>query len=185
MQIFRETPVDPVSKKSSSSSSSQPFKPLLADGLHNLRHALWFWATLIHWLLPTSSMLSLHLFLCLPLTRFPCLGVHSDVILAHLVLLILATCPVHSHAMLSIISFAVFEALRAHGVHENYINIIKETWIRKPHNKCHDNDHRGLKLFHWPWPVFIASKVLGGKYCCEVSIIFQQFETCIFLRWQL
>ena len=32
---------------------------------------------------------------CLPLTRFPSVGVHSDVILAHVVLLILATCPAH------------------------------------------------------------------------------------------
>ena len=43
---------------------------------------------------PTSSMLSLHLLLGLHLTCFPSLGVHS-VILAHLVLLILATCPAH------------------------------------------------------------------------------------------
>ena len=65
--------------------------PLLADGL-----------------LPTSSMLSLHLLLGLPLTRFPSLGIHSDVILAHLVLLILATCPAHCplmHRTLSVISF--------------------------------------------------------------------------------
>ena len=80
---------------SSPSSSCQLFMPLLADGLHNSRHALGSWATLIYWLLPTSSMLSLHLLLGLPLTRFPSLGVHSDVILAHLVLLILATCPAH------------------------------------------------------------------------------------------
>ena len=39
---------------------------------------------------------------------FPSLGVHSDVLLAHLVLLILATCPAHCplmHRTLSIISF--------------------------------------------------------------------------------
>ena len=91
-----------------SSSSSQPFMPLLADGLLNSCHALWFWAALIHWLLPTSSMLSLHLLLGLPLTRFPSLGVHSNVILAHLVLLILATCPARyplMHRTLPIISF--------------------------------------------------------------------------------
>ena len=81
--------------------------PLLADGLHNSRHALRFWATLIHWLLPTSSILSLLLILGLPLTPFPSLGVHSDVILAQLVLLILATCPADCpvmHCTLSIIS---------------------------------------------------------------------------------
>ena len=53
-------------------------------------------------------MLSPHLLLALPLTRFPSLGVHSDVILAHLVLLILATCPAHRplmHCTLSIIYF--------------------------------------------------------------------------------
>ena len=91
----------------SSSLSSQPFMPLLADSLYNSRHALRLWATLIHWLLLTSSMLSLHLLLCLPLTRFPSLGVHSDVILAHLVLLILAACPAHCpfmHYSLSIVS---------------------------------------------------------------------------------
>ena len=43
-------------------------------------HALRSWATLIHWLLPTSSMLSLHLLLRLPLARLPSLGVHPDVI---------------------------------------------------------------------------------------------------------
>ena len=93
---------------SSSSSSSQPFMPLLADGLHNSHHALRFWATLIHWLIPTSSMLSLHILLGLPLTRFPSLGVHSDVILAYLMLLTLATCPAHCplmHRTLSITSF--------------------------------------------------------------------------------
>ena len=37
-----------------------------------------------------SRCLSLHLLL-----GFPSVGVHSDVILAHLVLLILATCPAH------------------------------------------------------------------------------------------
>ena len=82
--------------------------PLLADGLHNSRHALRFWATLIHWLLPTSSMLSLHLLWVSLLLGFLLWGVHSDVILAHLVLLILATCPVHCplmHHTLSIISF--------------------------------------------------------------------------------
>ena len=43
-----------------------------------------------------------------PFTRFPSLGVHSDVILAHLVLLILAACPAHCppmHRTLSIIYF--------------------------------------------------------------------------------
>ena len=64
------------------SSTSQQFMSLPADGLHNSRHALRFWATHIHWLLPTSSMLSLHFLLSLPLTSFPSLGVHSDVILA-------------------------------------------------------------------------------------------------------
>ena len=44
------------------SSSSQPFMTLLTVGIHNSRHALLSWATLIHWLLPTSSMFSLHLF---------------------------------------------------------------------------------------------------------------------------
>ena len=43
-------------------------------------------------------MLSLYLLLGFPLTRFFSLGVHSDVILAHLVLFILATCPLSSHA---------------------------------------------------------------------------------------
>ena len=55
-------------------------------------------------------MLSLHLLLGLPLTRFPSLGVHSDVILAHLVLLILATCLAHCplmHHTLPIISVAL------------------------------------------------------------------------------
>ena len=37
--------------------------PLLADGLHNLRHALRSWAVLIHWLPTASSMSSLHLLL--------------------------------------------------------------------------------------------------------------------------
>ena len=46
---------------SSTSSSSQPFMPFLADDLHNSRHALRSWATLVRWLLPTSSMLFLHL----------------------------------------------------------------------------------------------------------------------------
>ena len=68
---------------------SRSLPPLLVDGFHNSRHALRFWATLIHRLLPASSMLSLHLLLSLPLTRFPSLGVPSDAILAHLVLLIL------------------------------------------------------------------------------------------------
>ena len=50
-------------------------------------------------------MLSLHLLLGLPVTRFPSPSVHSDVI-THLVLLILATCPAHCpllHRTLSII----------------------------------------------------------------------------------
>ena len=72
--------------------------PLLADELHNSRQ-LRFWATLIHWLLPKSSMLIIHLILDLPPTRFPFVGVHSDVILFHLVLLILATCPAHCPVM--------------------------------------------------------------------------------------
>ena len=66
--------------------------PLLADGL-NSRHALRSWATLIRWLPPTSSMLSIHLLLGLPLTHFPSLGVHSDVILAHLGRLLLERIP--------------------------------------------------------------------------------------------
>ena len=81
--------------------------PLLADGLHNLRHALRSWAVLIHWLPTASSMSSLHLLLGLPLSRFPSLGVHSDVIFAHLVFFILATCPAHCpfmHFTFSIIS---------------------------------------------------------------------------------
>ena len=44
-------------------------------------------------------MLSLHLLLGLPLTLFPSLSVHSDVILAHLVLVILVTCPAHCPLM--------------------------------------------------------------------------------------
>ena len=81
--------------KLSSLSWSQPSLPLLADGLHNLHHALRSWAILIHWLPTASSLSSVHLLLGLPLIRFPPLGVHSDVIFAHLVLFILATCPAH------------------------------------------------------------------------------------------
>ena len=91
----------------SSSSLSQPSEPLKTDGLHNSWHALRSWATLIHCLLPNSSMLSFHFLLSLPLTRSPSLGVHSDIILAHLVLLVLATCPAHCplmHCTPSIIS---------------------------------------------------------------------------------
>ena len=44
-------------------------------------------------------MLSLHLLLGLPLTRFPSLGAHSGVIWAHLVLFILATCPAYCPLM--------------------------------------------------------------------------------------
>ena len=44
-------------------------------------------------------MLSLHLLLGLPRTRFLSLGVHSDVVLAHLVLLILTTCHAHCPLM--------------------------------------------------------------------------------------
>ena len=90
-----------------SSSSSQLFMPLLADGLHNSCYALWSWATPIHWLPPTSSMLSLHLLLGLPLARLPSLGVHSDIILGHLVLLVLTICSAHCplmHCTLPIIS---------------------------------------------------------------------------------
>ena len=89
--------------------------PLLADGLHNLRHALRSWAVLIHWLPTASSMSSLHLLLGLPLSRFPSLGVHSDVIFAHLVFFILATCPAHCpfmHFTFSIISITpVFDLI--------------------------------------------------------------------------
>ena len=89
--------------------------PLLADGLHNLRHALRSWAVLIHWLPTASSMSSLHLLFGLPLSRFPSLGVHSDVIFAHLVFFILATCPAHCsfmHFTFSIISITpVFDLI--------------------------------------------------------------------------
>ena len=66
------------------------FMPLLANCLHNSLHALRSSATLIHWVLPTSSILSLHLLLGLPVTHLPSPCVHSDVILPHLVSLILA-----------------------------------------------------------------------------------------------
>ena len=77
--------------------------PQLTDGLHKMRS----WATLVHWL-PTYLMLSLNPLLGLPLSRFPPLGVHADVILAHPVLFILATCPAHCpfmHCTFPIISF--------------------------------------------------------------------------------
>ena len=108
----------------SSSSSSQPFMPLLADGLQHSRHALRSWAALIHWLQPTSSMLSFHLLLGLLLTCFSSLGVHSDVILAHLVLLILATCPAHCPLMQYTLSIIIYRCFRSvlvlhRGIKEN------------------------------------------------------------------
>ena len=87
--------------------------PLLADGLHNPPHALRSWAVLIHWLPTASSMSSLHLLLGLPLSRFPSLGVHSDVIFAHLVFFILATCPAHCpfmHFTFDTLSLVMFTA---------------------------------------------------------------------------
>ena len=54
-------------------------------------------------------------FWVLPLSRFPSLGVHSDVIFAHLVFFILATCPAHCpfmHFTFSIISITpVFDLI--------------------------------------------------------------------------
>ena len=64
--------VRPFNSSQSSSSSSRPLMPLLADGLHNSCRALQSWATLIQWLLPTSSIsLSLDLLSGFPLTCLP------------------------------------------------------------------------------------------------------------------
>ena len=94
---------------SSSSSSSQPF--MMADGLHNSRQCTSILSH-CHPLTATNflDVFSPRLLLGLPLTHLPSLGVHSDVILAHLVQLILATCPAHCllmHRTLSVISFTL------------------------------------------------------------------------------
>ena len=60
------------------------------------------WATLIQWLPPISSTSSRHLLFGLSLPLFSSLGVHSVVILAHLMLFILARCLTYCLFMLLI-----------------------------------------------------------------------------------
>ena len=143
--------------------------PLLADGLHNSRHGLQSWATLIHWLPPTSSMLSLHPLLGLPVARLPSLGIHCSWQLgwtpregrwatgkawyylgppgvAH----ILAICPAHCplmHCTLSIISTTFV------------LNLITSFWILSLF-VMFSND---LSMLRWATAIFSYFPLL--KFC--------------------
>ena len=143
--------------------------PLLADGLHNPRHALRSWAVLIHWLPTASSMSSLHLLLGLPLSRFPSLGVHSDVIFAHLVFFILATCPAHCpfmHFTFSIISITpVFDLIIS------FLIMCNEVARRRPrtvHVTCSYYHSGHNKLYHVPYNI----------------ITWVEFNTLLYMFWQ-
>ena len=139
--------------------------PLLADGLHNLRHALRSWAVLIHWLPTASSMSSLHLLLGLPLSRFPSLGVHSDVIFAHLVFFILATCPAHCpfmHFTFSIISITICKS----AVFQKYMQVSDEVigGLRFPLPAYVELEYHSQCVFSWRGVFLNYINVLGKLF---------------------
>ena len=106
----------------------QLFVPLQADSLHKCRQRLRSCASLIHNPPATTSMLSLHLFFCLPGLLFLPLGIHSVDFFAHRLLCIRAMCPAQLHFssfVLLMMSVTFVCARIASHLHKSFLVIFK------------------------------------------------------------